>query len=55
MKRRVLVVINPASGKPQPILHTLNRVFREAGIDWDISLTQESGDAERFARSAVAS
>ena len=55
MKRRLHVVINPASGKPQPILHTLNRVFREAGVDWDISLTQESGDAERFARSAVAS
>jgi diacylglycerol kinase (ATP) len=55
MKTRIHVVINPASGQPQPILHTLNRVFREAGVDWDISLTQESGDAERLARQAAAS
>ena len=55
MARRIHVVINPASGQPQPILHTLNRVFREAQMDWDISLTKQSGDAERFARQAAES
>jgi len=53
MDRKIHVVINPASGKPQPILHTLNKVFRAAGVDWDISLTKQSGDAERFARQAA--
>ncbi len=53
MSKRIHVVINPASGKPKPILHTLNRVFRQAGVDWDISLTKESGDAQRFARQAT--
>jgi diacylglycerol kinase (ATP) len=51
--RRVHVVINPGSGKPKPILHTLNAVFRMKEIDWDISLTRKSGDAERFARQAA--
>jgi diacylglycerol kinase (ATP) len=51
---KIHVVINPASGQPQPILHTLNRVFRAAKVDWDISLTKESGDAQRFARQAAA-
>jgi len=51
---RIHVVINPASGQPQPILHTLNRVFRAAKVDWDISLTKKSGDAQRFARQAAA-
>jgi YegS/Rv2252/BmrU family lipid kinase len=53
MARKVQVIINPGSGQPKPILHTLNQVFRPAGVEWDISLTQESGDAERYARQAV--
>ena len=54
MNRKVHVVINPASGRPKPILHILNRVFNQAGVDWDISLTKARGDAERFARQAAA-
>ncbi|HUV25792.1 MAG TPA: diacylglycerol kinase family protein [Anaerolineales bacterium] len=53
MARKIQVVVNPGSGQPKPILHTLNQVFRPAGVEWDISITQESGDAERFAREAV--
>jgi YegS/Rv2252/BmrU family lipid kinase len=53
MARRIHVVINPGSGQPKPILHTLNQVFRGAGIRWNVFLTEESGDAERFAREAV--
>lgn len=53
MTKRIQVVINPASGQPQAILNTLNRVFRENKVDWDISITQASGDASRFAKSAA--
>lgn len=53
MTRRIQVIINPGSGQPKPILHTLNQVFRAAGIKWDVCLTEESGDAERFAKEAV--
>ncbi len=53
MARKIQVIINPGSGQPKPILHKLNQVFRPAGVEWDISLTQESGDAERYARQAV--
>jgi len=55
MTRNIRVIINPGSGQPKPILHTLNQVFSSAGVEWDISLTQESGDAERFAQEAVKS
>jgi YegS/Rv2252/BmrU family lipid kinase len=55
MAHKIHVIINPASGQPQPILHTLNSVFHPAGIDWDVFITKESGDAERFARQAAAS
>lgn len=53
MARKIQIVINPGSGQPKPILHTLNQVFRPVGVNWNISLTQKSGDAERFAREAV--
>jgi diacylglycerol kinase (ATP) len=54
MKHTVHVVINPASGRPKPILHIPNSVFNQAEVDWDISLTKASGDAERFTKQAVA-
>ncbi|RPI31813.1 MAG: diacylglycerol kinase family lipid kinase [Chloroflexota bacterium] len=55
MRLRIHIIINPGSGQPKPILHTLNAVFRPKDIDWDISLTKKSGDAERFARQAAES
>ena len=54
MAKRIRVVINPASGQPQAILNILNKVFRENEVDWDISLTQASGDARDFAEKAAA-
>ncbi len=51
--KRVEVIVNPAAGQPQPILHTLNQVFGEAGVRWDVSITQEPGDGIRLAREAL--
>lgn len=51
--KRVHVIVNPASGKDQPILHALNTVFHAAGIDWDIYVTKSGGDARRLAKEAV--
>jgi YegS/Rv2252/BmrU family lipid kinase len=51
---RIHVIVNPAAGRGAPILHILNSVFRPAGIIWDISVTQGSGDAARFTAQAVA-
>lgn len=53
MTRKIHVIINPASGQPQPVLHTLNSVFHPLGLDWEIFITRQSGDAERFARQAA--
>ena len=51
--RRVHVIVNPASGKDQPILHVLNSVFHPANVDWDIYVTKAGGDARRLAAEAV--
>lgn len=53
MSKRIDVVINPAAGQPEPILHILNSVFRPAGVRWDVSITHEFGDATRQARQAA--
>lgn len=54
MSKRVFVVINPASGQPKPILNQLNTVFHAAEVAWQIGITQNSGDAQRFASEAAA-
>jgi diacylglycerol kinase (ATP) len=53
MFKKVHVIVNPASGHPQPILRTLNNVFHPADIDWNVSITRRSGDVRRFARDAA--
>ena len=52
-KRRIQIIINPAAGQDQPILGTLNRAFKDANVDWDVSITKEAGDARRFAQAAA--
>lgn len=53
--KKIHVIINPASGKDEPILNTLNRVFREHDVQWDVDITHGPGDAQRLAQEAAAS
>ena len=52
--KRIHVVINPASGKGEPVLKYLADVCREHDVDWDISITRAYGDATQQARDALA-
>ncbi len=52
---RIYVVVNPASGKPQPVLHILNKNFHKFGIQWEVGLTHKYGDATEMARQAAQS
>ena len=51
--KRIHVVINPASGKDEPILNVINDVFQQHNIDWSVSVTRKYGDATEFARQAA--
>jgi len=53
MTKRVQVIINPTAGQDQALLSVLNRVFHNAGVTWDASITNKAGDGRRFARAAV--
>jgi YegS/Rv2252/BmrU family lipid kinase len=52
--KRIHVIINPASGKDEPILNTLNDVFRQYEFDWTTSVTHKYGEATHLAQQAVA-
>ncbi len=51
---RIHVVINPASGKDEPILNVLNHIFSQYGVDWTISVTHKYGEATDQAKDAIA-
>ena len=52
--KKIHIVINPASGKDEPILNVLNDVFQQyEDIDWTISITHKFGDATTQAREAA--
>ena len=52
-KKRIHIVINPAAGKDEPILNTINDVFSQHNVAWTVSVTQKYGDATEFARKAA--
>lgn len=53
MGKRIHVVINPASGKQEAILNTINDVFQPADVTWSVSVTNAYGDAVAQARRAA--
>lgn len=53
MTKKIQVIINPAAGNDEPILNTLNTVFLECEMDWDVFITHKLGDGRRYAQRAV--
>lgn len=47
MKKRIHVVINPASGVEVPVLYYINKLLPKSKFDWTVSVTQKEGDARR--------
>jgi diacylglycerol kinase (ATP) len=52
--KHIHVIINPAAGQDVPVLSVLNKAFQPAGVDWDVFITKQAGDARRYAQEAVA-
>ncbi len=52
--KRIHVIINPVAGEDAPILNVLNSVLQPAGITWEVFVTQEAGDAKKYAQQALA-
>jgi YegS/Rv2252/BmrU family lipid kinase len=52
--KRVQIIINPAAGKNETILNTINAGFAGTGIEWDARITHKFGDATRLTKEAVA-
>lgn len=51
--KRIQVIINPKAGQDLAVLSIINDAFQAPDIRWDVSITNQAGDATRFARLAV--
>jgi len=56
LRRRkwALVVVNPAAGQATPDLKLLNRTIHQAGMEWEVEITNTFGDGARLTARAVA-
>jgi diacylglycerol kinase (ATP) len=56
MRRRkwVMVIVNPAAGQVAPDLKLFNKVIHQAGLEWELEVTNTFGDGARLAARAVA-
>lgn len=52
--QKIQVIINPAAGRDEAILNTLNRVFQQHEVDWQVAVTRDYGDARRLTEEALA-
>lgn len=48
--KKIHIIINPASGRFEPILPTINAALKDSDINWEVSITKNSGDAAKFAK-----
>jgi diacylglycerol kinase (ATP) len=51
--RHIHFIINPASGKEEPILSYINQVFDNSDINWDITVTKRGISAGDIARTLI--
>ncbi|MFC0513807.1 diacylglycerol/lipid kinase family protein [Mucilaginibacter angelicae] len=51
--KHIHFIINPASGKEEPILSYINKVLDGTGIDWDICLTKRNTSAGSIAKDLI--
>lgn len=51
--KKIDIILNPASGRIEPILPIINIVMKEADIQWEVFVTKKADDARRFAQQSV--
>jgi len=51
--KHIYFIINPASGKEEPILSYINKVFYESDVDWDVAITKKNKSAGQIARQLI--
>ena len=51
--KHIHFIVNPASGMVEPILPTVNKVWTEAGLTYDVLVTNPTRDGAQLARTAV--
>lgn len=53
MKKKIDIIVNPASGQYEPILSYINQVFDNSAFEWNILITKKERDATSFAQQSI--
>ena len=51
--KNIHFIINPASGKEEPILNYISQAFADSNINWDLSLTKKGHSAAELAKKLI--
>lgn len=51
--KHIHFIVNPASGKEEPILSYINTALNDSGIDWELSITKKHISASDIARRII--
>ena len=51
--QKIQVIINPAAGKPRPVLHIMHSVFHPRGVEWQVDVTKNPADVRDSCRRAI--
>ncbi|HEX9796725.1 MAG TPA: diacylglycerol kinase family protein [Anaerolineales bacterium] len=51
--RTIDIIVNPASGKPEPVLSVLHEELTPHGVDWDVHIASDIDDIPTFVDEAV--
>ncbi|NJL96029.1 MAG: hypothetical protein HC915_21000, partial [Anaerolineae bacterium] len=51
--QKLHLIVNPAAGRNEAILNTVNDVFHAVDLRWDVSVTLQDGDGAQAARTAL--
>ena len=54
MFQKVYFIINPASGRDEPVLSLINSIMQEKGLKWEVFITKKKGDAQSAVIQALA-
>ncbi|MDP9048675.1 MAG: YegS/Rv2252/BmrU family lipid kinase [Bacteroidota bacterium] len=51
--KHIHFIINPASGKEEPVLFFINEALKETTIDWDVTVTRKNRGAGKIAKGLI--
>jgi len=50
---KIYIIVNPASGKDEPVLSYINNAFTDTGLSWEVKVVNKEGDIENMIKEVM--